>query len=38
VGGECAGGRGNVASGWGRIGGGSKDRGREWMRRGGKGI
>jgi hypothetical protein len=33
VGSECVGGRGNVVTGWGRIGGGGEDRGREWMRR-----
>jgi hypothetical protein len=36
AGGECEGGRFNVVTGWGKIGGGGEDRGREWMTRGRK--
>jgi hypothetical protein len=36
VGDECAEGRGRVVTGWGKIGGGGKERGTEWMRRGRK--
>jgi hypothetical protein len=36
AGGECVEGSGSLVTGWGRIGGGGKGRGREWMRRGRK--
>jgi hypothetical protein len=34
VGDECAGGRGSLVTGWGRMGGEGEGRGREWVRRG----
>jgi hypothetical protein len=35
---DCGGGRSSVVTGWGRMGGGGKDTGKEWMRRGRKSI